>query len=311
MKLKKLQSLDFVNDFMSHLETDFEKELFTACLRNYASHGNPLRFHNFAFSIRELIKHIIEKKSPNDKLLQASWYKREHEHYEISRRQRLKYCSQAKISDAYLGEEFLEESNERIDKMLKLYFFLNKYTHITEKYMHPSPQEFFLKAKQILQIATEILNGIHICRDELIRTLEDKIRNAVIDTAVSSMPENLVTIANHAYVDYTEVEEFGITSIDDEYINIYASGTVYVTQEYGSRNDGVSLEESYPFTLHMASHLDSPETFEVISEALEVDTSSWYDDGEQEDQMMDMERNEIHRISVAPPDFEMDDNVPF
>lgn len=311
MKLKKLQSLDFVNDFMSHLETDFEKELFTACLRNYASHGNPLRFHNFAFSIRELIKHIIEKKSPNDKLLQASWYKREHEHYEISRRQRLKYCSQAKISDAYLGEEFLEESNERIDEMLKLYFFLNKYTHITEKYMHPSPQEFFLKAKQILQIATEILNGIHICRDELIRTLEDKIRNAVIDTAVSSMPENLVTIVNHAYVDYTEVEEFGITSIDDEYINIYASGTVYVTQEYGSRNDGVSLEESYPFTLHMASHLDSPETFEVISEALEVDTSSWYDDGEQEDQMMDMERNEIHRISVAPPDFEMDDNVPF
>ncbi|EII8436718.1 TPA: hypothetical protein LT439_003980 [Salmonella enterica] len=311
MKLKKLQSLDFVNDFMSHLETDFEKELFTACLRNYASHGNPLRFHNFAFSIRELIKHIIEKKSPNDKLLQASWYKREHEHYEISRRQRLKYCSQAKISDAYLGEEFLEESNERIDEMLKLYFFLNKYTHITEKYMHPSPQEFFLKAKQILQNATEILNGIHICRDELIRTLEDKIRNAVIDTAVSSMPENLVTIANHAYVDYTEVEEFGITSIDDEYINIYASGTVYVTQEYGSRNDGVSLEESYPFTLHMASHLDSPETFEVISEALEVDTSSWYDDGEQEDQMMDMERNEIHRISVAPPDFEMDDNVPF
>lgn len=311
MKLKKLQSLDFVNDFMSHLETNFEKELFTACLRNYASHGNPLRFHNFAFSIRELITHIIEKKSPNDKLLQASQYKREHEHYEISRRQRLKYCSQAKISDAYLGEEFLDESNERIDEMLKLYFFLNKYTHITEKYMHPSPQEFFLKAKQILQTATEILNGIHICRDELIRTLEDKIRNAVIDTAVSSMPENLVTIANHAYVDYTEVEEFGITSIDDEYINIYASGTVYVTQEYGSRSDGVSLEESYPFTLHMASHLDSPETFEVISEALEVDTSSWYDDGEQEDQMMDMERNEIHRVSVAPPDFEMDDNVPF
>ncbi|HDS5052495.1 TPA: hypothetical protein QH227_005120, partial [Klebsiella pneumoniae] len=54
MKLKKLQSLDFVNDFLNHLDTNFEKELFTACLRNYSSHGNPLRFHNFAFSIREL-----------------------------------------------------------------------------------------------------------------------------------------------------------------------------------------------------------------------------------------------------------------
>ncbi|HDU6290950.1 TPA: hypothetical protein RFY33_000412 [Klebsiella aerogenes] len=311
MKLKKLQSLDFVNDFLNHLETNFEKELFTACLRNYASHGNPLRFHNFAFSIRELITHIIEKKSPNDKLLQASWYEREHEHYKISRKQRLKYCSQAKISDAYLGEEFLEESNERIDEMLKLFFFLNTYTHITEKYMHPSPQEFFEKSKQILQTATEILNGIHNCRDELIRTLEDKIRDAVIDTAVSTMPENLVTIANHAFVDYTEVEEFGITSIDDEYINIYATGTVYVTQEYGPSNDGVSLDESYPFTLRMASHLDSPETFEVISEALEVDTSSWYDDGEQEAQMMEMERNEIHHVSVSSSDIEMDESTPF
>ncbi|HDX4903004.1 TPA: hypothetical protein ACW7PQ_003611 [Klebsiella michiganensis] len=311
MKLKKLQSLDFVNDFLNHLETNFEKELFTACLRNYASHGNPLRFHNFAFSIRELITHIIEKKSPNDKLLQASWYEREHEHYEISRKQRLKYCSQAKISDAYLGEEFLEESNERIDEMLKLYFFLNRYTHITEKYMHPSPQEFFVKAKKILQTATEILNGLDNCRDELIRTLEGKIRDAVIDTAVSTMPENLVTIANHAYVDYTEVEEFGITSIDDEYINIYATGTVYVTQEYGPRNDGVSLDESYPFTLRMSSHLVSPETFEVISEALEVDTSSWYDDGENEAQMMEMERNEIPPVSVSSYDFEIDESTSF
>lgn len=311
MKLKKLQSLDFVNDFLCHLETDFEKELFTACLRNYSSHGNPLRFHNFAFSIRELITHIIDKKSPNEKVKEASWYEREHEHYEISRRQRLKYCSQAKISDAYLGEDFLEESNERIDDMLKLYFFLNKYTHITEKYMHPSPQEFFLKAKQILQTATEILNGIENCRDELIHTLEDKIRDAVIDTAVSTMPESLITIANHAYVDYTEVEDFGITSIDDEYINIFASGTVYVTQEYGSKHDGVSLDESYPFTLQMASHLDSPETFEVVSEALEVDTSSWYDDGEQETQMMEMERNSIHQVLVSSADLETDDSTPF
>ncbi|WP_259463263.1 pPIWI-associating nuclease domain-containing protein [Serratia marcescens] len=133
----------------------------------------------------------------------------------------------------------------------------------------------------------------------------------MIDTAVSTMPENLVTIANHAYVDYTEVEEFGITSIDDDYINIYASGTVYVTQEYGSRNDGVSLDESYPFTLHMSSHLDSPETFEVISEALEVDTSSWYDDGENEAQMMEMERNEIPQAPISLSDFEIDESTPF
>lgn len=43
MKLKKLLELDFMVKFKSTLETEFEKELFIASLRNYASHGNPLR----------------------------------------------------------------------------------------------------------------------------------------------------------------------------------------------------------------------------------------------------------------------------
>ncbi|WP_224266824.1 hypothetical protein, partial [Klebsiella michiganensis] len=63
--------------------------------------------------------------------------------------------------------------------------------------------------------------------------------------------------------------------------------------------------------LRMSSHLVSPETFEVISEALEVDTSSWYDDGENEAQMMEMERNEIPPVSVSSYDFEIDESTPF
>ncbi|WP_186372916.1 hypothetical protein [Yersinia alsatica] len=311
MKLKKLCSLDFIQKFESHLETDFERELFRASLRNYASHGNPLRFHNFAFSLRGLIDHIVKRKSPDDNVKKAPWYVREHEHYEVSRKQHLKYCAQMKISNEYLGEEFLEQLDDEIRCMLKLYATLNNFTHINEKSLHPNPQRFFEDAKSLLETASTILSGIESCKSELIDTLEEKIQKAVISTAVSSIPEDLITIANHAWVDYTEVENFGITSIDDEFIHIYASGTAYVTQEYGPKNDGATIEEDYPFTLRMVSHLDSPETFEVISDALEVDTSSWYDDGEQEAQMMEMERNTIHHVTIPSFDFESDESAPF
>ena len=68
MKLKKLLSLDFMQEFQSLLDTDFEHKLFVSSLRNYASHGNPLRFHNFAFSMRELVLHVIERKAPVKKV---------------------------------------------------------------------------------------------------------------------------------------------------------------------------------------------------------------------------------------------------
>jgi len=72
MKLRKLPQLDFMMEFQELLETDFEKKLFVASLINYASHGNPLRFHNFAFSMRELVLHVLDRKAPDTKVIKTS-----------------------------------------------------------------------------------------------------------------------------------------------------------------------------------------------------------------------------------------------
>ena len=91
MRLKKLLTLDFIQEFQRLLSTDFEHEFLVASLRNYASHGNPLRFHNFAFSMRELVLQIIERQAPPKLVKQAVWYERESELREVTRRQQLKY----------------------------------------------------------------------------------------------------------------------------------------------------------------------------------------------------------------------------
>lgn len=311
MKLKKLQKMDFIIRFRNHLETDFEKNLFIACLRNYASHGNPLRFHNFAFSIRELITHIINKKAPIKKVMEAPWYVKVSETRDVSRKQQLKYCAQLKISNEYLGDIFLDELAESLKEMESGYVFLNKHTHITEKYFTPSPMEFFNSARDVIQTATQILETLDNCRDEVISILRDKIKDAVDDTATSSLPDALSIIANHASINYASMEDYGIESIDDEFINIYASGTVSVTQEYGPRGDGLELEEEYPFTLLMRSHLSSPETFEILSNELDVDTSSWYGEEDDDSEMEVSEPKLLQSTSPVTYNFELDEDAPF
>lgn len=220
MKLKKLLSLDFMQDFQSLLETEFEHKLFVASLRNYASHGNPLRFHNFAFSMRELVLHVIERKAPVKKVREASWYERESDKYEVTRRQQLKYCSQSNIADAYFDNHLLDDMNECISEFLKEFRFFNKYTHISEKYFETCPQKFFEDAKIVVEISKDSLSQIDELEKIVSEALEEKVYDSVVTTAVSVIPENLSILANQVFVDYTEVEEIECTNIDHEFIYV-------------------------------------------------------------------------------------------
>lgn len=277
MKLNKLLSLDFIQEFQTLLKTEFEHKLFVSSLRNYASHGNPLRFHNFAFSMRELILHVIERKAPVEKVRIASWYERESEQHEVTRRQQLKYCAQSNIADAYLDDYVQEEINEVVSEFLKKFRFFNIYTHITEKYYKACPQKFFEDARAVVKIASDSLSQISDLERMVIESLEDKIHDSVISTAVSAIPERLSLLAPHVFVNYSEVEEIACTEIDHEFIYITATGTVHVDQEYGYKNDSCTISASYPFSLEMKALVSNPEHFTVAGEELDVDTSSWYE----------------------------------
>lgn len=277
MKLKKLLSLDFMQGFQSLLETDFENRLFVASLRNYASHGNPLRFHNFAFSMRELVLHVIQRKAPPKQIKRVVWYERESDKHEVTRRQQIKYCAQSNISDAYLGEAVLDHLNECISEFLSEFNFFNKYTHINEKYFDVSQKSFFHDAKVVIEIAKDSLNQLEDLERIVIEALEDKVKDAVISTAVSAIPDSLSILANHVFIEDTEVEEIECTGIDDQFIYVTALGNVHVTQEYGPKDDLCEISESYPFSLQMKSHVENPEDFTIESEELDVNTSSWYE----------------------------------
>jgi len=277
MKLKKLLALDFMVKFKTTLETKFEKELFIASLRNYASHGNPLRFHNFAYTMRELILHVVARKAPEEKVIGAPWYTRTDPTRKVTRKQQLKYCAQRNIPDSFLGIINTTFINDSISEFSTEFVNLNKYTHITEKYFKPSPKEFFENAKDVVSIAQHCLDLMADTASEVISILEAEIDSSVRELAYESLPEEIMLLAPRVYTDYVQIEDVHASNIDDEFIYIGVEGSVSVTQEYGTKDDLCEIHNDYPFGLSMKCSLRDPSQLTITSKEIEVDTSSWYE----------------------------------
>lgn len=277
MKLKKLLEHRFIQEFQSVLVTPFEKELFRASLRNYCSHSNPLRFHNFAFSMRELVLQIIDRRAPDKKVLKAIWYEKESEKFDVTRRQKLKFCAQGYLSDAYLEEEELEEVNDSIKEFLKKFNFFNKYTHITEKHFTPCPKKFYVDMKYIIQLSQEVIEELTVLEGYVISRVEDYLEHEIFDTVINNFPDELSILASNVIIEGIHPEQLEITDINESKVVVGVSGTVYVSQEYGKREDFLSMSSNYPFAVRVDVSVSDPNDIDLNADDIKVDISSWYE----------------------------------
>ncbi|EGQ8010169.1 hypothetical protein MA786_000044 [Vibrio parahaemolyticus] len=276
MKLKHLLQYDYIRNFEELLVTDFERDLFVASLRNYCSHGNPLRFHNFAFSMRELVLQIINRKAPDGAVKKASWYEKESEIFDVTRRQKLKYCAQGYLADSYLDEFTLEELNQSIKDYLKEFNFFNKYTHITEKHFKACPKKFYADMKYIIQRSREVVEEIDSMEDLVVNSIQNTVQNHIFDYISNNFPSELDILARNVIVDSVSPEELVVTYLEDNGIIVEVSGTVYVSQEYGKGEDFTALSENYPFSVSVELSIDDPTDISVDESDFEIDTSSWF-----------------------------------
>ena len=235
MKLKKLLTHSFIIEFEKLLETDFERELFLCSLRNYCSHGNPLRFHNFAFSMRELVLHIINRRAPDKDVERACWYEKESDRFNVTRRQKLKFCAQGFLSDDYLDEDTIEDLNQSIQDYLKEFNFFNKYTHITVKHFKACPQKFYTDMKFIVQRSQEVIEEIDSLEYMVTQSLTEGIQDKVFDEVINSCPDELSILAHRVIVEQASPEKMEIEYLEENGITIGVEGTIYITQEYGKR----------------------------------------------------------------------------
>jgi len=65
----------YIEKLNSFLKDDFEKDLFFAARKNLDAEYHSLTFNNFAYAMRELIRHLLHRSAPDEEIVQCSWYK--------------------------------------------------------------------------------------------------------------------------------------------------------------------------------------------------------------------------------------------
>ncbi len=279
------------------LTSQFEIELLDAAIISLNDTNNKLRYNNFAYSIRELSRHFLDKLSPEKDIKECCWFKVETKDGKPTRAQRIKYAIQGGISNEILEEWGFEidDLNENIKLVKNTIDTLSKYTHINPEVFNLSDEEVSINSEAILNSFIQFVKTIENYREEIKIFLDGHIEEDMIDSVVSNFFENVDQLAPHHSLNYCEVTDYKISKITYDEIIVDVCGDLHVTLEYGSRKerregDGLDLEESFPFETKIKYEIDKDfptEKYEI--DDYDVDTSKWYGDEEYNEYEIDKE----------------------
>lgn len=275
------------NKIKTILNSPFEVELFEASLASLKDEYNKLRYNNFAYSIRELSRHFLYSLSPEDNIRNCIWYKPENDG-KITRGQRIKYAVQGGIADETLEDLGFNTIllNEAIKQMKEAIDSLSKYTHINPEVFNIDNGKVEELSGKVLTTFSNFVETINDYKERLKDFLDGKIEEHMISSIVGNSFVNIDSLAPHYSLEYGEVSEYNISEINDTQIIVDVFGNIYVTLEYGSRQDrkegdGLDVEHYFPFETRVIYEIEETfpsENYEV--EDFDVDTSKWYGDDE-------------------------------
>ncbi|MCQ0940293.1 hypothetical protein L1D04_20390 [Klebsiella pneumoniae] len=279
MKLKRMLQMNFIKEFQENLDNDFEEQLFIACLRNYCSHGNPLRFSNFAYALRELINHVLSRMAPDERVITAPWFTANKNNVKVTRKQQAKYIAQKHIPDGLLDAAALKKLDDGIGWFNKNYQSLNYYTHITEESLKSQPKDFFEKAKLLIELCNKIFDNFGDLERILTHSIIDKVSDHVNEVTRDNTPNEVDILSSQTIVETCIVESIEPLSLTEDYVYLLVRGTLEITRQYGRGDDYLAQGDYYPFTFTVSVRASDFEDIRPLVRTAIVDTGSWYDDG--------------------------------
>lgn len=270
---------------LSHLEPGFEQDLFKAAIANVDDINNNLRLNNFAYSMRELIRTVLERLSPDEEVRLAPWYKIADEKKPdmITRTQRIKYAIQGWLSDDYV-DNVLKIDHEEDDKTFRDSIdTLSKFTHVT-------PKTFCVTPVEVTTLALDVLFNV-----QLFLTTVSEARIRVRDAAVDCVDEEMIEqffyntqneidmLATHHEVLSYLVTSITLQNQDDALITMEVAGNVNVRLQWGSdgdmrRGDGCETKMTLPFTSVLtASYKNHEGDVHIIDSEMKVDNDAFFE----------------------------------
>jgi len=267
----------------SILAVGFERDLYDAAHRNLADAANRLRLNNFAYAMRELMRHVLHRLAPSESIIQCSWYSSETDRPNgITRRQRAYYAVQGGLSGEYVSNVLALETESIHRSLVRAIDGLSKFTHIEELVFGLSDTEVEVHVQATEDAVAALCTTIQNCRRQVLEALWEQIDDTIIDEALKETLLAVDEIATHHSIEEVYTDRVEITGITHDQIVFKATGSLGVKLQWGSNSDnrrgeGAILPKSFPFTCCLWSPVGSPDEVEALDEGLLVDTSSWWD----------------------------------
>ncbi|MDE3225313.1 MAG: hypothetical protein KGO52_13045 [Nitrospirota bacterium] len=208
------------------LMAGFEKGLLTAAFDNLQIAG-PLRFNNFSYALRELLRHVLHRLAPDSEVKRCVWFRPTQTVADgITRAHRATYAIQGGLSDAFVKRKLgIDVAFVRSD-LMKAIKVLNKHTHI-------EPSTFAIKPKQVEALAGQCLKATeyfieHIlkCRRRVAESLSNAIDQHLINQVISEAIDSIDVLATHHQIDEIYVDHIEVVDISSRAVLVRASGSI-------------------------------------------------------------------------------------
>lgn len=265
---------------------DFQSALLKASFDNLNDKTNKLRLNNFAYSIRELSRHILHSLSPEDEIRKCDWFKNESgDPKVITRGERIKYAIQGGLTDKFLDKEIMDIStlNKLKKQVVQSITKLSKYTHINDDTFDLDDTEVDTFADEILGSFKEFHTAIKECRESIFRALDSKIDSEFVEHIYESTFDEIDILSTHHNIESYSTSSIHVTALSSGSIEMEVYGSVDVRLQYGSNSDlrrgeGAEMHTSFPFTSSLNAKLnDKLPNSELTITNFEVDTDGWYE----------------------------------
>ncbi len=261
----------------------FEKELLDSAFINLLT-PNALRLNNFAYALRELIRHVLHRLAPDNELRKCEWFKPDGTSSNgITRKHRIKFAIQGGLSDFYVIEKlYIDEVDDVSNELKDIINDLSEFTHIEESKFNSSTEKTIETAEQCLSVTLGFVKKIDELRKEVADKLFKNIDEMLIKRINSESVVELMEISTHQYIEQITPEKIHVIKVGANSLVMNVEALIDVILLYGSESDrrkdnGAEISISFPVYSEMEVLFKKPLGSVINLNQFSVDISSWYD----------------------------------
>lgn len=273
--------IDKLNSFFTD---EFENDLFQAAIKNLSSEYHSLTFNNFAYAMRELIRHLLHRSAPDEEIRKCSWFKHDPTSKSgITRRHRLQYMIHGGLGNYLLRKMELEQLiNDACENLLSQQKILDSFTHIGPTTFAIPLEKSQELAQQCIAAVIRIISIINQIKNDVFEKIEANLDSHLLESTIFESCAEIEVLARRASIEELHTEGFDKITILSHKVILTIVGTASCYFEYGSRaewreGDGSVLRPSFPFQAQVTVMIEQPFGEALSVQRVGINTDSWYE----------------------------------